>query len=142
MLLSLLNVLLHMRYNSNFHASPAPNGCLMKRARVHKYEQASRREEAELEAQTTRRGVDWEERGPLVVGRLSHTPNHSSPAWRCCVYVPNGEDDTNGCVPSATPGYSWHSRHSKHSKHPTPLTRKLIKIVLASTYRPKPPTAR
>lgn len=70
----------------------------MKRARVHKYEQASRREEAELEAQTTRRGVDWEERGPLVVGRLSHTPNHSSPAWRCCVYVPNGEDDTNGCV--------------------------------------------
>jgi len=38
MLLSRLNVLLHMRYNSNFHAPTAPNGCLMKRACVHKYE--------------------------------------------------------------------------------------------------------
>lgn len=124
MLLSLLNVLLHMRYNSNFHAPTAPNGCLMKRACVHKYEADG--------AQTTlfaisvnrilssvlrmpeRSSMYWILRG---CGRMWANVGECGGSWslaayrtlpitresRSCEYVPNGEDDPDGWATLATP---------------------------------------
>lgn len=138
MLLSLLNVLLHMRYNSNFHAPTAPNGCLMKRACVHKYEADG--------AQTTlfaisvnrilssvlrmpeRSSMYWILRGCgrmwanvdgcgwmwgfLVVGRLSHTPNHSR------VEILRVRAQWRRYVRTRWVGHSGHSKHTIHPNAP------------------------
>lgn len=161
MLLSLLNVLLHMRYNSNFHAPTAPNGCLMKRACVHKYEADG--------AQTTLFAISVNR----ILSSVLRMPERSSMYWilRGCgrMWANVGEcgwmwldvgvlgrwpliahsqslesrDPASTCpmakmIPMGGPLRPLQAYHP--SKRPTLLARKLIKIVLASTYRASTPT--
>lgn len=114
-----------MRYNSNFHAPTAPNGCLMKRASVHKYERclALREYLAEAECRAGAVGIPTDDficnkRKPEIQEQKEHRDCGAdgsagagcggaralaayrtlpiTRALRCCVYVPDGDADPEG----------------------------------------------